>query len=215
MAEIYQINVPSGRTNVTAAILDENCEANIIEHTFDSNFAKMVETSSWNFDGRKITFTVKESASIDSETGNSMVKYSVNGIPCEEKTTRIVQAPGNKDNKVTVVVDVNDGTTSPVTQFHKAGSSDTILLTTSRYTSDTREKIKWANQGTATRIRLIENNGRYTRVTIAIRKPGETSITILSNATIPTGNPYINLTRTFDTEELNRSDKSFIYITFR
>lgn len=212
MADMYLINVPSGKTNVTAATVDENCEVADVRHTWDTNFGKMVQD--WSFDGRQITFTVKESASIDSESGISTVNYSVNGISCEKKTL-LVQAPGDKDNKVTVVVDVNDGTTSPVTQFHKAGSSDTILLSTSRYTSDTREKIRWANQGTATRIQLIENNGRYTRVTISIQKSGEAPITILSNATIPTGNPYINLTRTFDTEEFNRSDKSFIYITFR
>lgn len=118
------------------------------------------------------------------------------------------------DGKITVKVDLNDGTTSPA--IHFVDSSNTQLLGVVRYTTDTTTTGTWKATGTCSKIKLVEMGGNYTRISITIQNTGQAPVTILNNATLPsTSGSFINLTRSFNVLDYYDSNKSTVTLTFR
>lgn len=118
------------------------------------------------------------------------------------------------DGKITVKVDLNDGTTSPA--IHFVDSSNTQLLGVSKYSTDTTTTGTWQTTGTCSKIKLFEMGGNYTRISITIQNTGQAPVTILSNATLPsTSGSFINLTTSFNVLDYYDSNKSTVTLTFR
>ena len=118
------------------------------------------------------------------------------------------------DGKITVKVDLNDGTTSPA--IHFVDSSNTQLLGVVRYTTDTTTTGTWKATGTCSKIKLVEMGGNYTRISITIQNTGQAPVTILNNATLPsTSGSFIDLTRSFNVLDYYDSNKSTVTLTFR
>lgn len=210
--ETYRKNVLSGASSVTAATLDENCDITNLTHSDDSVFYRMVEN--WAFANNQITFDVTENPTNAVREGYSTVTYVINGIECN-KRTHLVQAAGDKDNMISVsVYPISIGTT-PIVNFYTSNDTTHSLLSTGRYSSETHTKLSWNRQGIASKIQIIENGSHYTRMSMTIQKEGQYYVTLLNNATIPSGTPFIDLATTFNTEDYRNSDKSFMTITFR
>ena len=202
----YRIDVPASGGTYTAATLTGDCQITNFSTSSNTEFSDII--SDWAYDPNdKIRLTAATNSSSSSRDGYMVVNYSIGGNSCSN-TIHLVQSGSSTPTASGYRISVGtSGKTTPALSFCTA--SDTVLAGVERVSSTQILTGQWTNSGNCSVVKLVENYGGCTKITIN----GHAGVTILPETTFNGTTATINLPNSFNTSDYNDGSKT-IWVNF-